>query len=97
VAEAVASIGAGAPARALRCARDLLHNARDGTRLLCAGPAGFSVRSLCAHDWDFLVGLADDDVGQAHSAGRPPFTPERLEIRRRTDQWTGAVLDGYRS
>jgi hypothetical protein len=91
-------MGAGATERALACARELLENARTGTRLLCAGaPRGFSVRSLCAQDWIFLSGLADADVGAAHAAGEQPFTPDRVELRRRTDEWAGTVLDGYRS
>lgn len=93
----MASIGAGATEAALGCALELLQSARDGTRLLCAGAPGFSVRSLCGEDWTFLVGLADADVGAAHAAGQPPFTPERLELRSKTDAWTGTVLDGFRS
>ena len=57
-------------------------SAREGTRLLCAGaPLGFLVRALAEADWSFLRALADADVGSAHAARAPPFTPERRAAR----------------
>lgn len=97
ITEAVAKMGDEAEADAVACAKQLLGNAREGTRLLCAcSPPGFSVRTLTDEDWVFLRSLADPVVSMAHANGAAPFTRERLEARKRADKWTASWLDSFK-
>lgn len=97
VAEAIQSISSTAEEEAIAQAEALMRAARDGTCLLCASaPQGFRSRGFCPDDWAYLLTLCDDAVREAWEQGAPPFTKERLWLRRHADEWTERLLDGYR-